>query len=85
MDINAEKKYFSEALCLFHEMQWLHNVPVTEVLTRGSLDAIPKEWMQQLEILKNEELNDFVMGKMIKVSQISGMYNKFLRLFMNVS
>jgi len=68
MDINAEKKYFFEALSFFHEMQWLHDIPVTEILTRGSLDAIPKEWTEQLEILKNEELNNFVMGKLIKVS-----------------
>ncbi|EZA49271.1 Protein RRNAD1 [Ooceraea biroi] len=66
MDIDAEKKYFFEALCLFHEMQWLHNVPVTEILTRRSLDAIPKGWTEQLEILKNEELNNFAMGKTIK-------------------
>lgn len=69
VDMDAEKKYFSEALCLFHEMQWLHNVPVTEILTRGSLDAIPEEWMEQLEILSNKELNDFVLGETMKVSK----------------
>lgn len=68
MDINAEKKYFFETLCFFCETQWLHNTPVTEILTKASLDAIPEEWMEQLQILENEELNNFVMGKTIKVS-----------------
>jgi len=67
MDINTEKKYFSEALCFFHEMQWLHNTPVTEILTKMSLDAIPKEWMKYLQILENEELNNFVVRKTVKV------------------
>jgi len=69
MDINAEKKYFFEALSFFYETQWLHNVPVIEILTKASLDAIPKEWMEQLQILENEELNNFVVEKTIKVSQ----------------
>lgn len=68
MDINAEKKYFSEALCFFHETQWLHNIPVTEILTKASLDAIPKEWMKHLQVLEIEELNNFVVEKTIKVS-----------------
>lgn len=69
MDINAEKKYFSEALCFFYETQWLHNIPVTEILTKASLDTMPKEWMEQLQLLENEELNNFVVEKAIKVSQ----------------
>lgn len=72
MDVNAEKKYFSEALCFFHEMQWLHNTPVTEILTKMSLDEIPKEWMKHLQILENEEFNNFVVGKikvLVKKSQ----------------
>jgi len=69
MDINAEKKYFFEALSFFYETQWLHNIPVTEILTKASLDAIPKGWMEQLQILENEELNNFVVEKTIKVSQ----------------
>lgn len=68
MDINAEKKYFSEALCFFYETQWLHNTPVTEILTKASLDAIPKEWMKHLQIVENEELNNFVVKRAIKVS-----------------
>lgn len=82
MDINAEKKYFSEALCFFHETQWLHNIPVTEILTKASLDAMPKEWIKHLQILENEELNNFVTRKTIKVSQeISEiLYNELLKL-----
>lgn len=73
MDIDAEKKYFFEALCFFYETQWLHNTPVTEILTQASLDTIPKEWMEHLQILENEELNNLVVEKAIKVSQeISG-------------
>ncbi|XP_032669325.1 protein RRNAD1-like [Odontomachus brunneus] len=66
MDINAEKKYFLEALRLFYETQWLHNVPVTEILTQGCLDAIPEEWMKHLQILQNDELNNFVVNKTTK-------------------
>nr|XP_012220945.1 PREDICTED: methyltransferase-like protein 25 [Linepithema humile]XP_012220946.1 PREDICTED: methyltransferase-like protein 25 [Linepithema humile] len=66
MDVDAEKKYFFEALCLFHETQWLHNIPVIEILTRASLDAIPKEWMEHLQTLENDELNNFVVEKTIK-------------------
>lgn len=69
MDTEAEKKYFLEALCLFRETQWLHNVPVTEILTTASLDSAPKEWMKHLEILENDELNDFVVEKTIKVRE----------------
>lgn len=69
MDVNAEKKYFYEALCLFRETQWLHNVPVIEILTQASLDAIPKEWMEHLQTLENDELNDFVVEKTIKVNK----------------
>lgn len=68
MDTNAEKKYFLEALCLFYETQWLHNIRVTEILTKGSLDALPKEWLEHLRLLKNDELNDLVTKKTIKVS-----------------
>ena len=68
MDIDAEKKYFVEALRFFYETQWLHNIPVTEILTKTSLDAVPKEWLEQLQILENEELNNFVVEKIIKVS-----------------
>ncbi|XP_012064152.1 PREDICTED: methyltransferase-like protein 25 [Atta cephalotes] len=66
MDIDAEKKYFVEALRFFYETQWLHNIPVTEILTKTSLDAVPKEWLEQLQILENEELNNFVVEKIIK-------------------
>lgn len=69
MDINTERKYFLEALRLFHETQWLCNVLVTEILTEGSLDAIPKEWLKHLQILENDELNNFVVEKTIKVSR----------------
>lgn len=69
MDTNAEKKYFFEALSLFYEMQWLHNIPVTEILTKVSLDAIPKEWIEHLQVLENDELNDLVVKRAIKVDQ----------------
>jgi hypothetical protein len=69
MDIRAERNYFLEALRFFYETQWLHNTPVTEILTKASLDAIPKEWMEQLQDLENEELNNFVVEKTIKVNQ----------------
>lgn len=69
MDTNAEKKYFFEALSLFYEMQWLNNIAVTEILTKASLDAIPKEWIEHLQILENDELNDIIARKAIKVSQ----------------
>lgn len=68
MDTNAEKKYFFEALSLFYEMQWLHNVAVTEILTKASLDAIPKEWIEHLRILKNDEFNDLIVRRATKVS-----------------
>lgn len=69
MDIDAEKKYFLDALRLFYETQWLHNIPVTEILTQGCLDAIPKEWMEHLQVLENDELNNFVVNKTTKVCQ----------------
>lgn len=69
MDTDAEKKYFLQALRLFYETQWLHNVPVTEILTKGCLDAIPKEWMERLLLLQNDELNNFVVDKTIMVGR----------------
>lgn len=69
MNTNAEKKYFFEALSLFYEMQWLHNIAVTEILTKASLDAIPKEWIEHLRILKNDEFNNFIARRATKVSQ----------------
>ncbi|KMQ96588.1 protein rrnad1-like protein [Lasius niger] len=66
MDTNAEKKYFFEALSLLYEMQWLHNIAVTEILTKASLDAIPKEWIEHLRILENEELNNLIARRTIK-------------------
>lgn len=69
MDTNAEKKYFFEALSLFYEMQWLNNIAVTEILTKASLDAIPKKWIEHLQILENDEFNDIIARRAIKVSQ----------------
>ncbi|KAK2579792.1 hypothetical protein KPH14_012184 [Odynerus spinipes] len=56
-------KYFLDALCLFHETQWIYNHPVTEILINGSLDAIPEEWLNILKSLRNEEFNNFVVKK----------------------
>ncbi|XP_048265902.1 probable methyltransferase-like protein 25, partial [Bombus terrestris] len=58
--------YFLDALNLFLDTQWLYNTPVTDLLTEGVLDFFPKEWLHALQILKNEELNDFVVKKMTK-------------------
>lgn len=69
MDTNAEKKYFFEALSLFYETQWLNNIAVTEILTKASLDAIPKKWIEYLQILENDEFNDIIARRAIKVSQ----------------
>ncbi|EFN77509.1 methyltransferase-like protein 25 [Harpegnathos saltator] len=66
MDTNTEKRYFLDALRLFYETQWLHNIPVTEILTQGCLDSIPREWMDHLQVLQNDELNNFVVEKMTK-------------------
>ncbi|XP_029175954.1 methyltransferase-like protein 25 [Nylanderia fulva] len=66
MDTDAEKEYFFEALSLFYDMQWLHNIAVTEILTKASLDAIPKDWIEHLQILTNEEFNNFIVRKTIK-------------------
>ncbi|KAF7379047.1 hypothetical protein HZH66_015281 [Vespula vulgaris] len=60
-------KYFLDALCLFHETQWIYNHPVTEILVKGSLDAIPKEWLDVLQSLSSEELNNFVVNKTLPV------------------
>ncbi|XP_029671383.1 methyltransferase-like protein 25 [Formica exsecta] len=66
MDTNAEKKYFFEALSLFYETQWLNNIAVTEILTKASLDAIPKKWIEHLQILENDEFNDIIARRAIK-------------------
>ncbi|XP_072748542.1 uncharacterized protein [Anoplolepis gracilipes] len=47
-------------------MQWLHNTVVTEILTKASLDAIPKEWIEHLRILKNDEFNDLIARREMK-------------------
>ncbi|EFN62886.1 UPF0431 protein C1orf66-like protein [Camponotus floridanus] len=47
-------------------MQWLHNIAVTEILTKASLDAIPKEWTEHLRILKNDEFNNFIARRVTK-------------------
>lgn len=76
MDTNAEKKYFFEALSLLYEMQWLHNIAVTEILIKASLDAIPKEWIEHLRILKNEELNNLIARRTIKVKKSGILHNR---------
>ncbi|XP_034194968.1 methyltransferase-like protein 25B isoform X3 [Osmia lignaria lignaria] len=63
---NVRAIYFLDALKLFHETQWLYNIPVTDLLTSGVLDLFPKKWLHALQILENEELNDFVVSKRIK-------------------
>ncbi|XP_015189445.1 PREDICTED: methyltransferase-like protein 25 isoform X2 [Polistes dominula] len=60
-------QYFLEALCLFHKTQWIYNHPVTEILINGSLDAIPKEWLDVLQSLSNNKLNNFVVNKTLPV------------------
>ncbi|CAK9833151.1 Methyltransferase-like protein 25B [Anthophora retusa] len=63
---NTENIYFLNALNLFIETQWLYNTPVTDLLTDGLLDLFPKQWLNALQILENEELNDFVVKKITK-------------------
>ncbi|XP_078038148.1 methyltransferase-like protein 25B isoform X1 [Augochlora pura] len=63
VDKCTENKYFLDALNLFFETQWLHNTPVTDLLTKGLVDSFPKEWLNVLEMLENQELNDFVVEK----------------------
>ncbi|XP_076242733.1 methyltransferase-like protein 25B isoform X2 [Calliopsis andreniformis] len=62
----TEKNYFSDALNLFVETQWLYNTPVTDLLTSGSLDSFPQEWLSILQTLENEQINDFVAKKITK-------------------
>ncbi|KZC11559.1 PREDICTED: methyltransferase-like protein 25 [Dufourea novaeangliae] len=59
----TEHKYFLDVLNLFFETQWLYNTPVTDLLTKGLLDLFPKEWLNVLQTLENQELNDFVVTK----------------------
>ncbi|CAK9833150.1 hypothetical protein ANTRET_LOCUS9877 [Anthophora retusa] len=66
---NTENIYFLNALNLFIETQWLYNTPVTDLLTDGLLDLFPKQWLNALQILENEELNDFVVKKITKVGK----------------
>lgn len=61
--------YFLDALNLFIETQWLYNTPVTNLLTEGLLDLFPKEWLNVLQTLENEEFNNFVIKKITKVSK----------------
>lgn len=63
---NVKAIYFLDALKLFIETQWLYNTPVTDLLTGGLLDLLPKEWLHTLQILENEELNDFIVNKKVK-------------------
>lgn len=65
----TENNYFLDALNLFLETQWLYNSPVTNLLTSGSLDLFPKEWLNALQTLENQELNDFVVQKLTKVGE----------------
>lgn len=65
LDEDLLNKYFLDALCLFYDTRWLYNHPVTEILINGSLDAIPKEWLNILQTLQNEELNNFVVNKIL--------------------
>ncbi|PBC25399.1 hypothetical protein APICC_09447 [Apis cerana cerana] len=58
--------YFLDALNLFIETQWLYNIPVTNLLTEKLLDLFPKEWLNVLQTLENEEFNNFVIKKITK-------------------
>lgn len=59
---------FLETLELLDESQWLYKDPVTEVLLKGHLDSFPSEWLDALQDLTNNELNDLVVNKFIKSS-----------------
>lgn len=61
--------YFLDALNLFIETQWLYNIPVTNLLTEKLLDLFPKEWLNVLQTLENEEFNNFVIKKITKVNK----------------
>nr|XP_031845613.1 methyltransferase-like protein 25 isoform X2 [Nomia melanderi] len=63
VDKCTESKYFLDALNLFFEVQWLYNIPVTDLLTKGLLDSIPKEWTDALASLQMQELNHFVVKR----------------------
>ncbi|CAL7948465.1 unnamed protein product [Xylocopa violacea] len=73
---HTESMYFLDALNLFVEMQWLYNTPVTDLLTKGLLDLFPKEWLNDLQMLENEELNDFVVKRTTKPE-----WSKSLKVF----
>lgn len=64
---DCTENFFLDALNLFVETQWLYNTPVTDLLTSGLLDSFPKEWLSVLQTLENQELNDFVARKIVKV------------------
>ncbi|KAG7210689.1 hypothetical protein KM043_012192 [Ampulex compressa] len=46
-------------------MEYVEEV-AKKILSNGSLDRLPKEWLEALEALNNEELNDFVVKKITK-------------------
>ena len=60
-------EYFVNALDFFNDMQWSYNTPVTEVLLRKCLNKFPEGWLETLQKLENDELNDFVVQRKFKV------------------
>ncbi|XP_076633206.1 methyltransferase-like protein 25B isoform X2 [Colletes latitarsis] len=62
----VQNKYFSDALNLFAETQWLYNTPVTDLLAKGLLDFLPTDWLNVLQILEIQELNNMVVKKTTK-------------------
>lgn len=57
------ESYFKDVLKFFHDSQWIFNTPVTEILVKNSLDNFPNGWLDVLQNLNNDELNNFVAEK----------------------
>lgn len=60
--------YFTDALRFLNDLQWMYNSPVTKILVNDTLDVIPKDWLQILTDLSNDDLNNFVVNRSFKVS-----------------
>lgn len=64
------ESYFKDVLKFFHDSQWIFNTPVTEILVKNSLDKFPHGWLDVLQNLNNDELNNFVAEKKYEVKKI---------------
>ena len=60
-------QYFLNALDFFHQVNWIFNIPATEILLKKCFDKFPDGWLETLKSLETEELNDFVVEKKYKV------------------